>query len=306
MWDWELQKNGSGKHTYNKLAQYSDENFHYAHVISNGSSEDVFCLHNHAMYELVYMIRGDVMYLVEGEKYHLQPPCILIIGPTVLHKLFICSDEPFERHTLYIYYSGNDSPMSSLMAKCQPPIGHERIGSMYYQGKNVCPLKDYLQLLAGTCREEDEMLRELVPVFAQAFIAKLLMITRKSSPEKYSKGTSSTVDTMLAYLNQSFTREITLQDVANRFFITRDYCNRVFKKATGMTVMQYVIYNRVLYAKQLLIDGISAAQAAEMAGFSDYSNFFRSYRNITGRAPSEDHKLSSGMLEIPDYVRKGL
>lgn len=59
-----------------------------------------------------------------------------------------------------------------------------------------------------------------------------------------------------------------------------------------MTIMQYVIYNRVLYAKKLLSEGVLATEAALMAGFSEYSNFYRAYCKITGSKPGEDKQLS--------------
>lgn len=305
MWDWELLKSGSGTHACTKLAQYSNENFQYAHAISDGSQEDVFFLHNHAMYELVYHISGDVTYLAEGMTYQLEPGSLLLIAPTIPHKLFVCSDKPFERHILYVYYSGNDSPLSAMMAQCHPPIWREQMGSMYYAPQDATMLLGSFKHTADCCNEADETLRRLTPVFVETLIAQLLMIVRKKSPAKFSRTSATTVDTMLSYLNQSFTRKISLQDVADRFHITRDYCNRAFRKAVGMTVMQYVIYNRVLYAKHLLADGHPAAQVAEEAGFSDYSNFYRAYRNITGRSPREDHKLTAQMLETPDSVAFG-
>ena len=53
MWDWELLKKGSGQFHYQIIGQYGNEDFQYTHVISYGSEEDEFYLHNHSMYELV-------------------------------------------------------------------------------------------------------------------------------------------------------------------------------------------------------------------------------------------------------------
>ena len=72
MWDWELLKNGSGKHRYEVIAQAGNEEYQYTHAVSYGGMEDEFCLHNHAMYEMVYCIGGDAVYLAEGEKYGYQ------------------------------------------------------------------------------------------------------------------------------------------------------------------------------------------------------------------------------------------
>ena len=61
MWDWELIKSGSSQGRYEVLVQYTHEDFHYAHAISYDTEQNEYCLHNHALYELVYCVRGDVI-----------------------------------------------------------------------------------------------------------------------------------------------------------------------------------------------------------------------------------------------------
>lgn len=300
MWDWELLKNGSGQHHYEILAQYGNEDFQYTHAVSYGTQDDEFCLHNHSMYELVYCIAGDVVYLAEGVRYKLAPKSLLIINPAVPHKLFICSDAPFERHILYIYYAGSSSALSSLIAQCQRPIGDKRVGSAYFDSPEAANLSYVLNKISQVSRSTDEHIRKLPPYFAQSFASELLMITREKDPTQFSVGTGKTIDTLLVYLAQNFTKNLSLSDIADRFYLSKDYCNRIFRKATGMTVMQYITYSRVLYAKTLLADGVPAAEVAKQAGFSDYSNFYRAYRKITGRMPSEDHSIGGDMLDMPE------
>ena len=143
-------------------------------------------------------------------------------------------------------------------------------------------------------------MRNLAPFFIQAVVAELLMIAREKNPTRFSVGTSKTIDTLLLYLIQNFTRNLSLSDIAERFYLSKDYCNRIFRKATGMTVMQYITYSRVLYAKQLLADGMPASEVAKRAGFYDYSNFYRAYRKITGRMPRDDHQIAGDMLDMPE------
>ncbi len=297
MWDWELLKNGSGKHRYDIVSQYGSEDFQYTHAVSYGTQEDEFCLHNHAMYELVYCISGDVVYLAEGVRYALAPNSLLIINPTVPHKLFICSDMPFERHIMYVYYSGSASQMARLITQCQPPLGQKRIGSSYFA--DVGELQHMLNQMSAAGKSKDDSLRGLIPIFAQALLAELIMIMRDKKPVKYSIGSSRTLDSLVLYLSQNFNQDLSLQQIADSFQLSRDYCNRLFHDAIGMTVMQYITYSRVLHAKQLLADGVPAAEAAALVGYKDYSCFFRAYRKITGRIPSEDHEIAEKVLEIP-------
>lgn len=72
------------------------------------------------------------------------------------------------------------------------------------------------------------------------------------------------------------------------FFISKYYMNRAFKKATGTTVMDYLIYKRVIMARQLILNGHTASDAAAQSGFGDYSTFYRAYKKLMHHAPSED------------------
>lgn len=300
MWDWELLKNGSGKHRYEVIAQAGNEEYQYTHAVSYGGMEDEFCLHNHAMYEMVYCIGGDAVYLAEGEKYELEPGGLLLIAPTVPHKLFIRSDIPFERHILYIYSIASSSQMASLLSRSMPPVGPRRIGSAYYPPRDALSLQKTLEQISSAARSTDERIRSLAPIFAQTLAAELALIFWSRKPEKVSQGTSKTVDTLLSYLGQRYGEQLTLQGIADTFHLSKDYCNRLFHTATGMTVMQYVRYLRVLHAKQLLAEGMPATEAAAAVGFNDYSSFFRAYRSLTGRSPSDDHELAEAILEPPE------
>ncbi len=301
MWDWELLKHNSGKHQYEIISIYKNEDFQYTHSISHGTQADEFCLHNHALYELEYYLSGDVIYMVDGVRYKMEPGSLLMIAPTVPHKLFINSDTSFERHILYISQAGNESVIAGL-AKDSMKIGNQKVGSIYYGPDAVADLRDLLADFSHCAGAEDRQLKELAPSFAQAILAKLKIKARTQKPTLFSVGEDRTMDTVKEYVSRNLTRDISLQDIADRFRLSKDYCNRQFHKNTGMSIMQYIKYNRVLYARQLLSDGVAASEAAERAGFKDYSSFYRAYRSITGRMPSKDYQIAEieGAPELPE------
>lgn len=292
MWDWELLKSGSSNHHYEIVSKYGNEDFQYSHAISYGSSEDEYCLHSHAMYELVCSISGDVVYLIEGHQYHMENGSLLLISPAVPHKLFICSDDPFERHSFYINFAGSNSTLSTMINQFRCVSGHDRFGSIYYEPQDVESILKDFERLSKISSSPKESSRNLVPYLAEGLLANLIFVLDGISPLQFTKSTTKTIDQIMLYLNKNFTKSLTLQSVADSFHISKDYCNRLFKQASGMTIMQYVIYNRVLYAKKLLSEGVLATEAALMAGFSEYSNFYRAYCKITGSKPGEDKQLS--------------
>ena len=143
---------------------------------------------------------------------------------------------------------------------------------------------------AAVVTVSDRCFQGLRPDEGGPLVAELLMIVNSAAPLAFSTSGNHTIDALLLYLSQNFTRDISLSDIAEHFFWSKDHCNRAFHKATGMSVMQYVAYNRVLYARQLLAQGMGAAEAAREVGFSDYSSFYRSYRKVTGRSPRADYQ----------------
>ena len=95
MWDWELLKSNAGCHSYRIIADYKNEDFQYTLAESQVSPEDEYCLHNHALCEIVCGLGGEAVYMVEGVRYTLEPGGLLIINPTVSHKLFVSPELPF-------------------------------------------------------------------------------------------------------------------------------------------------------------------------------------------------------------------
>jgi len=61
---------------------------------------------------------------------------------------------------------------------------------------------------------------------------------------------------------------------------------RMFRKKTGSTLHNYILYKRVSEAKKLLEDGIKIPQVSQMCGFGSISRFSAAFRNIMGKSPS--------------------
>ena len=92
---------------------------------------------------------------------------------------------------------------------------------------------------------------------------------------------------ILDYIRDNLSEPLSLDQIASQFFISKHYLCRIFKSATGFSVMEYIIYSRVLRARQLLQEGISVQQAGEMSGFSDNSHFIRTFGHLTGVTPGK-------------------
>ena len=95
------------------------------------------------------------------------------------------------------------------------------------------------------------------------------------------------------YINNHLTEKISLEDIANHFYLTRQYLCRLFKQSTGFTVNKYISYKRIVLVRELHLGGIPLSLACEKAGFSDYSAFYRAYYKIMNVPPREGMSKSS-------------
>ena len=294
MWDWELLKNNSGKYRYEIINKYRNEAFQYSRSISQGTQEDEFFPHNHAMYELEYCISGSVVYMVEGVRFEMGPGSLLLIAPAVPHKLFMHSELSFDRHSIFISYTGNNSVIESLAKECLPSLDQSSLGSVFYSREIVSDLAPLFKELNICSASEEKRINDLTPVFVQTILAKLNILAYTQKPTLYSIGSNHTMDSVKAFLIRNLASDLTLQSIADRFHLSKDYCNKLFRKNTGMSIMQFIKYNRVLYARQMLSEGITPSDTASRVGFDDYSSFYRAYRSVTGRIPSEDYQIGEG------------
>ena len=96
---------------------------------------------------------------------------------------------------------------------------------------------------------------------------------------------------IVKFLKENLGEKITLSDVGKITFFSPVYCDTVFKKETGKSVIDYLLDERISEAKKLLIEGaLPLKQIAETVGIGDYNYFSRLFKKRTGYTPTEYRK----------------
>ena len=267
----------------------------FAHNISHRSTES-FLLHNHPTYELHNFIRGNASWLLDGVEYPCEPHTLMLFAPNMLHGIRIHDEEPYERFTLHFQADTISLERRAALVRLLPRA--EQTGHLpCLRGSMENSAVHALLLEMDKLAAQPEALREqLTPVFLEALIGVITLNTPAEPVAPEASPISHTQEAIIAYLNAHFTDHITLDDLSERFFISKHHLNRSFRKATGTTVRDYLISKRVSYVQQLLINGVPATQAATLSGFGDYTAFYRAYIKRFGHAPSHDrtHTRASG------------
>ena len=95
------------------------------------------------------------------------------------------------------------------------------------------------------------------------------------------------VSAILKFINDHLSEPLTLDLIAQNFFINKYHLCHIFKKATGFSVMEYIIHLRVLKARELLRTGMRVQEVSEAVGFQNNQHFIRTFGNLTGVSPKK-------------------
>lgn len=263
------------------LARYSDENFTLSHALTEKPDQSQFRLHTHAQAEIYYFVRGAGVFHIEGSAYPLEPGDLLIMQPAESHYIEVDLNQPYERKMIHFDVSvlQKIDPTGALLA----PILNRQPGkdNLYKPFLFSGGSEHYFNIMFN--RDVDP--RISITVGLLSLLHELCALKNKSAQEQV-ETTDSVEYQILRYLNQDITRTITLQDICQKFYISRTQLYRLFRGATGVSVKKYITVKRLVYARQRIEAGEPASQVYLQCGFNDYSCFYRAYLKYYGHPPT--------------------
>ena len=105
---------------------------------------------------------------------------------------------------------------------------------------------------------------------------------------KKEKSPDTIVSSAKEYIQQNYSRDISLDDVSRSVDVSPYYFSRLFKEDTGVNFIEYLTSLRVEHAKSMLSDSsLSMKDICNAVGYSDPNYFSRMFKKNTGYTPTE-------------------
>lgn len=124
---------------------------------------------------------------------------------------------------------------------------------------------------------------ELLSLLTRTLLTQIVLFTEESEP--------SVIERIIQYLNIHMTNKITLDDLANDFFISKSYLVKRFKQETGKTIIEYLNSVRIETAKMLLITtSKTVEEIAYTVGYDSPKYFSRIFKAFVGMSPANFYK----------------
>ena len=244
-----------------------------------------FQLHNHSDYEILLFLEGDAKYVVEDKMYTLEPGDLIIIRKHEFHRIYHNSPTPYRRVVLMVspaFFQENSCPDYEAQFLNATLGTGNKIAADTVRSSGL-----YDAFLRYRKYSEEYRLPADTPVLKSVIIEILYLINRISH-FSCSDCSTSPVKSVILYLNNHYNTDVTLDALQERFYISKYYLCREFRKATGLTVHEYIRRKRLTRVRELRSQGLRINDAALEAGFNDYSSFYRAFQKEYGIPPRKD------------------
>jgi len=249
-------------------------------------------LHSHVFYEILCCQNTcDVEYLVGAERYRLQKGDVIIIPPGVSHRPLLPEQlaEPYRRDVMWL-----STEFASTLPHLLPEEGEgqaagtrllrtagtqwEFIGDLFRNG-----VREFEQQRLGW---EEAVLGNSIQILVYIRRA---MNDRTASPLRVEQ--PELLDRVLAYVEEHLSQKITLADVAKHFWVSQSTITQTFRNKMGVSFYRCVTQRRLIAAKTLILQGLPLEQINERVGFTDYSTFYRAFKQEYGISPRQYRKM---------------
>ena len=230
-------------------------------------------------YSLIYIAQGTGNYYAEGVSGILASGKVMLLSPFEYHKLTPQANTPFEFYRV----SFQRSSVLQDVNECFDNLFKRDIKTRVFMSPSIILHSLLERIESCSTMPQDE--REL---YVKMLFSEIIMILSFNSSKESSSEKSELGARVIKYLNENIDRDLSLDYIAQRFFVSKYHLCRAFKKHNGISVHGYINKKRVLYAKSLIEAGESAQDAAYKVGFGDYSAFYRAYFKLLGYSPTAE------------------
>jgi AraC-like DNA-binding protein len=244
---------------------------------------------SHDFWECVYVIKGDIFASGDGKVYNLSEGELIFHRPMEFHRLWL--NNQYGADVLIFTFSANGSFMDFFCGKVfnlsswECSILHKMIYFMKsaHRNKKLGKLPMEFKYLAPLGKEEGYLQKISVYVYMLLFSLIESSDTSKAEDSEDAKIFSAAVK----FMKDNISRQISVVEIAEHAKTSTSTLKRVFTKYMGVSVHKYFNNLKISHTTELLQNGVSVTECAEILGFSSQAHLSRLYKKITGKNPSE-------------------
>lgn len=246
--------------------------------------------HSHDYYEFYFFLEGDISIQIEDCQYLVSFGDVMLIPPNIPHRPIIHSRKTaYRRFVLWI----------TQEYCCQLSCLSE---DYIYLTRHVAQNREYLfhcdrvtfnSVQAKALALIEEMQSNRFGKEAQIFLYLndlILYINRFVYEQKHPRRAAdelSIYQKLCSFIENHLDEDLSLDRLAREFFVNKYYISHVFKDNLGFSIHLFITKKRLELCREAIISSSGITEAFQLAGFGDYSSFYRAFKREYGVSPKE-------------------
>ena len=253
-----------------------------------------FQFHSHTFYEMLCCRNTcDAEYLVGTERYKLQKGDIIFIPPGISHRPLLPEQisEPYIRDVIWF-----SEKFVQELEKTTPELQQIRFRKPFLFRTAGTGWESICDLIREGVREAEAAQfgwNSIVTANTIRILIQLLRAEQNTPVKPLVAEEPELLDQVLSYVEDHLAEKITLTDIAHTFYVSESTISQTFRKKMGISFYRCVTQRRLIAAKKMIENGTGLEATAEQVGFSDYSSFFRAFKQEYGIAPRQYRKMQN-------------
>lgn len=237
----------------------------------------LFPMHFHTEIELIHVLAGELKLRCDNSEFTVKQGETVFINGNVPHSTEMMQENTCSARLQFVdptTFSGSIYYLSKFLKQFDKPVYVFQHGDSDTQ-----KLTDYIsESLAaadlpdtsGDCMLTGYMYMVTALLYKKGLLASKEQITDNKTIEKLLP--------VLEYIDKNFDEHITLDTLCSILNLNKQYFCRIFKKATGSTVIDYLNFVRTCKAEVFLKTNMNVSEVAYKAGFASPSYFNKIFK----------------------------
>lgn len=241
-------------------------------------------------FNIIYVTGGELEVSFKKDREILKENSFVICKPEENITIYTV---PYKTANYYVF-----SFLSSLFAEEEYALlrafnNTSQSGESLYITDNMAHpdlIKDLIALIESYLHKNLNIAHFLSTI--KIFLSEICLEFDKKHPKDIKKYSDEYDLNIYNYICQNFNINITLESVANKFFVSKWYVNESCKHFYKLPFKQTITDMRMWYARGLFVkyEKIKMNEVARLCGYKEYSSFFKAYIAHFGVSPKEDYE----------------
>ncbi len=244
-------------------------------------------------YELSYFVVGERKYIVDDVIFKIKPGMVVLSKKDKNSKTTIYNESTYERILIRFHASYLEQILTVFNGIDVLGFFNQKIKIVKLDFDQKVKLENILFDMVKL----NDLQTQYSDISVKLSLCMILAMMSEHLQEKSSDDIihygekNPKISEIITYINSNYTEDITLNHLAQRFYLSPFYLSKLFKQVTNITVVQYLNTIRVKKAKYHLIHtNDKIIDIAFRVGFNSNTHFTRVFNQICNESPNHFRK----------------